>query len=95
VTYPAWAIWHITAEELYLFEPSAAELRRSAHPFSPAKDKRKDAPSGFTDPIDHRFLTRYLSQFVRLDLSRPDQVLVDDLMLFVRSERRGTRTDRR
>lgn len=87
---PSLGIRHITGQELYLFERKLPpDVRAFGASFVPGKTKYKDAPSGFTGPIDHLFQLRYLSQFVRLDLSRPDQVLVDDLILFLRSERRA------
>ncbi len=87
---PSLGIAHLTGQELYLFERKLPpDVRRFGASFVPGVTKAKNAPTGFSGPIDHLFEQRYLSQFVRLDLSRPDEVLVEDLKLFIRRERRA------
>lgn len=87
---PRLGVWHLTCDELYFFERRLPRAVRSfAADVAGETVGGRRPPPEFRQPVDHSLQPRQLSQFVRIDLTRPDDVLVEDLRVFLRGERRA------
>lgn len=87
---PRLSVEYLTAEELYLFEQRLPEKIRSfGRTYVRLKTPARDAPAGFTGPIDQLLWPRMLQVSVRINIARPDKVLLADLQAFLDRERRA------
>jgi hypothetical protein len=87
---PRAGVEHLRTEELYFFEQRLPDaVRAFGRTYVPGKKPATRVPAGFVGPLGHLFEPRFVSAFVRLDLSLTDKVLKKDLQLFLERERRA------
>lgn len=86
---PRASVRRLRTEELYFFEKRLPEpIREFGRVYDPGKHNAADAPPGFQGPIDRAFPRRMLSSFVQIDLSKPENLIVEDLLGFVAEQRK-------
>lgn len=78
----------LSGTEFYAFEKMLPQnVREFGAAFVPGKTRPDGAPKGFDGPLDHLFERRFASAFLRIDLTLPDDVLLEDMRNFLRAKR--------
>jgi hypothetical protein len=78
----------LTVEAFYFFERRLpANLRAFAVEAAERTHRAPDDPAAFFGRLDHAFSPQFLGRFVRVDLSQPDDLLIEDLRDYLKRER--------
>ena len=96
---PPSSVRSLTVSSLYYFEqllPAstrmfASTLPKDGDPPALSPHQRPSPPSGFLGAVDDALPDQYVARFARIDLAHSDEVLVQDLLTFVASERERLR----
>jgi hypothetical protein len=84
---PHSAVQSLTGVELYFFERRLPEpIREFGRSFVPGMTT-DSVPAGFRGPIDNLSEPRLLGLFARINLSLPDDVILEDLRDFIKAKR--------